>query len=197
MEKLDKKRYLKRVIIVCWLALIICSCIKLFGGNLFEIVCENENFIKVCNYADNHWWADYLISCAYCLVSNYFFILAICGKWKFTRNQFIVFAVTTFCVCFIKFFGIYISLIADVWQVIIMPCIFTIKEPKRHWFVLLGNIMAFGFQTISMLMRNISFGIVTNNGTLVSMIYSIDVVLMFVLYYLYSNFKRERRVKNG
>ena len=48
MEKLDKERYLKRVIIVCWIALAICFGIKLFGGNLFEIMCNNENFIKVC-----------------------------------------------------------------------------------------------------------------------------------------------------
>ena len=74
MEKLDKERYLKRVIIVCWIALAICFGIKLFGGNLFEIMCSNENFIKVCNYADNHFWADVLISGVICYIQLYFLL---------------------------------------------------------------------------------------------------------------------------
>ena len=42
MEKLDKEKYLKRVIIVCWIALGLCFGIKLFGGNLFEIMCRKQ-----------------------------------------------------------------------------------------------------------------------------------------------------------
>ena len=192
MEKLDKERYLKRVIVVCWVALAICFGIKLFGGNLFEIICENENFIKVCEYADNHWWADYLISVAYCLVSNYFFVLAVCGKWKFTKTQLIIFVITTFSVCLIKMVSGFIGVVLDFWQVIIMPCVFTIKEPKRHWFVLLGNVLALAFQMVSMITKNLALVLITNSGVLVSAIYAIDVILMFILYYLYSNFSKRK-----
>jgi hypothetical protein len=192
MEKLDKERYLKRVIVVCWIALAICFGIKLFGGNLFEIMCNNENFIKVCEYADNHWWAYYIISTIYCLISNYFFTLALCGKWKFSRNETIIFCITIVIVCFTKLFSSTVGLILDVWQLIIMPCVFTIKNPKRHWIVLIGNIMAFGFQVISLITRNLSFGIVTDNGLLIGIIYSTDVTIMFILYYLYSNFYKRK-----
>lgn len=197
MEKLDKERYLKRVIVVCWIALGICFGIKLFGGNLFEIMCANENFIKVCEYADNHFWADYALSVGYCLISNYFFILAVCGKWKFNNVELIIFVITTFVVCFVKIFSNTFGLILDIWQVIIMPCVFTIKEPKRHWIVILGNVMAFLFQTISMITRDLSFGIVTDYGLLISIIYSTDVTLMFILYYLYSNIIKRKENKNG
>ena len=193
MEKLDKERYLKRVIVVCWIALAICFGIKLFGGNLFEIMCENENFIKVCEYADNHWWAYYTISTIYCLVSNYFFILAMCGEWKFKKPHNVIFILTIVIVCFVKTFSNILGLLLDIWQLIIMPCIFTIKDTKRHWVILIGNILLFGFQAISMLTKNLSFGIVTNNGLLISLIYSIDIMLMlyamsnplFVLAHLY------------
>ena len=193
MEKLDKERYLKRVIIVCWIALAICFGIKLFGGNLFEIMCNNENFIKVCEYADNHFWAYYVISTAYCVVLNYFFILAICGECKISdKSHIIIFVITSLISCLAKSLNMAVGLIFDVWQVIVMPCIFTIRKPKRHWLVLFGNVLAFTFQSISMLTKNLSFGIVTDNGVLVSAIYSIDVLLMFILYYLYSNnYKRK------
>lgn len=192
MEKLDKERYLKRVIVVCWIALAICFGIKLFGGNLFEIMCENENFIKVCEYAENNIWAYYLISSIHCMVLNYFFILAVCGNWKFTRNQLIVYIITTFSVCLVKLFSATFGLICDLWQVVVMPCVFTVKEPRRHWIVLFGNVIAFVFQVISLLTKNLSFGIVTDYGLVTGIIYSIDVTLMFILYYFYSNISKRK-----
>lgn len=193
MEKLDKTKYLKRVIIVCWIALAICFGIKLFGGNLFEIMCENENFIKVCDYADNHLWADYLISLVYGYITNYFFILAICGKWKFNNSQLIIFSIAIILGCLVKLFSTTFGMIFDIWQTIIMPCLFTIKNPKRHIWVIVGNILFISFQMISLFVKNLSLEVVTNNGLLVGMIYCIDVAIMIFLYYLYVNFKSKRK----
>ena len=187
MEKLDKQRYLKRVIVVCWIALAICFGIKLFGGNLFEIMCENENFIKVCEYADNHFWAYYLINALYCFVSLYFFTLAICGKKSFRKWELLVVIVTVIVGTLIKYFNQYVGLVFDVWQFIIMPCVFTLDNKRRHIYVIPANILLFVFQAISMFVKNIEFGILTDKGLLISMIYSIDVLLMVLLYYGYSN----------
>ena len=63
-QKLNKEKYIKRVIIVCWVALAICFVIKLFGGNFFQIICENETFIAICEFCDNNWWASYIIGIA-------------------------------------------------------------------------------------------------------------------------------------
>lgn len=195
MEKLNKTKYLKRVIIVCWIALAICFAIKIFGGNFFEIVCENENFIKVCEFADNHIWAYYIISLLYCYVSNYFLILAMCGKWKFSRNELIIFSITVATVCGIKLFSTTLGIIFDIWQAVIMPCLFTLKQPKRHLWVLAGNISILLFQLISMFIKNLSLGIATNNGLLIGIIYCIDVTIMIFLYYLYTNFLLQRKEK--
>lgn len=187
MEKLDHERYLKRVIVVCWIALAICFGIKLFGGNLFEIMCENENFIKVCEYADNHFWAYYLINALYCFVSLHFFTLAICGKKSFRKWELLVVIATVIIGTLIKYFNQYVGLVFDVWQFIIMPCVFTLDNKRRHIYVIPANILLFVFQAISMFVKNIEFGILTDKGLLISMIYSIDVLLMVLLYYGYSN----------
>jgi hypothetical protein len=195
MEKLDKERYVKRVIVVCWIALAICFGIKLFGGNLFEVICTNENFIKICNYADNNLLVYYLLSVAYAYISNYFAILAMCGKWKFTKNELIIFTITVFSVSVVKLFSAALGIILDLWHAVIMPCVFTLKTPKRHKWVLIGNLMLLVFQVISLVTKNLSLEIVTNNGLLVGIIYSIDISLMIFLYYLYTNFLVQRKEK--
>ena len=193
MEKLDKERYLKRVIIVCWIALGICFGIKLFGGNLFEIMCNNENFIKVCEYADSHWWAYYLLNGIYCFISLHFLLLAMIGKWKFTRNQLIIFSATLIMGLFVKSINPIISFIYDMWQGVLMPILFTIKNKKRILYILIGNGLLIAFQLLSLFVKNVGIGIITNNGTLVTLIFGIDVLLMIMLYYLYSNFSINKK----
>lgn len=192
MEKLDKERYLKRVIIVCWVALGICFGIKLFGGNLFEIMCENENFIKVCEYADNHFWAKYLISTVNTIVSIFLYTLAICGKPKFTKKETIVVISTALVNAIIKSFSTIIGLVFDVWQIVVMPALFTLKNPKKHYKIIISVVLLFAFQAISMFVKNLGFQILDENkGILISFIYSIDVNIMLCLYYFYSNLKEK------
>ena len=197
MEKLDKERYLKRVIVVCWIALAICFGIKLFGGNLFEIMCNNENFIKVCEYADNHFWARYLIYVLYSFAMQFFFILSMMGEIKYQRWKLILTIITVCVNVLVKLTISSFGLIFDFWQVIIMPAIFMIKTPKKHWNILIGNFLLIIFQMVSMFVKNINIGILTNEGVLVSTIFSIDVLLMILLYYGYSNVisKRKRETK--
>lgn len=195
MEKLDKERYLKRVIVVCWVALAICFGIKLFGGNLFEIICENENFIKVCEYADSNFLARYSIGFLYSFVSAYFFVMAVCQKRRLETWEFIVTLITVSLGTLIKIYNQNVGFVFDFWQQIIMPLIFSGTNRKRFIFVLLGNILLFVFQVISVIIKNIGTFFVTDNGVLISAIFSIDVILMVIIYYFYSNIILERRGK--
>lgn len=193
MEKLDKERYLKRVIVVGWIALAICFGIKLFGGNLFEIICENENFIKVCEYADNHWLAKYVIGVFHTTISLYFLILAICKRTKYEKWEFIVFLSTILVGTAIKLLNDKIGLVFDIWQLLIMPMIFVGRSKKQCLRSVIGNLLLFIFQAISMLVKNIDISIITNSSVLISLIYSLDVDIMIILYYLYSNSIKERK----
>ena len=78
-QKLDKIKYIKRVIIVCWGALALCFIIKLFGGNFFQIICENETFIAICDYADKNLWCYCIIVSLHSIVSSYLAVLAMVG----------------------------------------------------------------------------------------------------------------------
>ena len=197
MEKLDKERYLKRVIVVCWIALAICFGIKLFGGNLFEIMCNNENFIKVCEYADNHFWADILISGAFCFVHLYFFTLAICQKLKFSKVELIIVICTAIIGTALKILCPYIvGLIFDLWQVIGMQMVFLRKNVRKYVNIPIANVLLFVFQFISMIAKNIGFTVL-GESVLEGAIYSIDVILMILLYYAYSNVIIRKEKKDG
>lgn len=185
-QKLDKKKYLQRVIIVSWIALIICFVIKLFGGNLFEIACTNETFIAICDYADTHLWANYLISALYCFISLYFFTLAIMQRTKYKIWQLIILILTVLGGTALKIWNSTYGLYFDIWQVIIMPIIFLNKEFKKYLNIVIANILLFGFQIISMYTKDIEFGVL-GDSILVGTIYSIDVFIMIVLYFAYAN----------
>lgn len=195
MEKLDKERYLKRVIVVCWIALAICFGIKLFGGNLFEIMCENENFIKVCEYADTHIWAHYLIGSANCFISLYFFNLAIIQEYKYKWWQLLMVILTVFIGSGVKIVSGSIGLIFDIWQGFILPAIFIGKEYKKYWKILVANVLLFAFQACSFFIKNIHSAIL-GESTLIGLIFSIDVFIMILLYYCYCNISKKGE-KNG
>lgn len=193
MEKLDKERYLKRVIIVCWIALAIFFGIKLFGGNLFEIACQNATFIKVCQYAEEHLWLYYPINYLYCMSFMYFHVLAMIKQWKYEKWQLFAVATTIFVGIFVKIISPIFSFIYDVFQGILMPYIISKRRNKRIIQIVLGNILLIIFQLMSLFIRNISIGIITNNSLIIGIIYGIDVFIMVVLYYFYSNISKERR----
>lgn len=75
--KLDKVRYLKRVILVSWVTLLICFTLKLIGGNIFYIVCENERFKQVCDFVDNNLIVKYFVGIIYCSFCLYLYTCAI------------------------------------------------------------------------------------------------------------------------
>jgi hypothetical protein len=118
-----------------------------------------------------------------------------CGLYKYNKPQTIIVVFTVLIGTIVKYFSSIGGLVFDVWQMIIMPCVFTIKKPIRHKFVILGNILIFVFQAVSMLVKNLEINIVTDYGLLIGIIYSIDVLLMIMLYYLYSNVIVTRKEK--
>lgn len=190
MDKIDKVKYLKRVIIICWVALAICFCIKLFGGNLFEIMCENENFIAICNYADSHLWAYYLIGALQCFISLYFFTLAILQRTKYKKWELILLIITVLVGSAVKMLSSTFGFIFDIWQGILFPMLLIGKQFKQYWKIGLANILLMAFQLLSMFIKNIN-SIILGESVLIGTIFSIDIWLMLILYFCYSNIIKE------
>ena len=193
MEKLDKERYLKRVIVVCWIALAICFGIKLFGGNLFEIMCDNERFVRFCDFADDNFWVSYIINSAYCFACMYFHTLAMIRQWRYDRLQIGVMSATVLVGNFVKLINPFVSFAYDIWQGLIMPYVISFRKNSRLIHIIIGNVLLVAFQLVSLFVKNLQVGLITENGMLIGIIYGIDVFLMVVLYYFYSNISKERR----
>lgn len=187
-QKLDKIKYIKRVIIVCWVALALCFIIKLFGGNFFQIICDNQTFIAICEFCDNNWWASYIIGCLNTFVCEYLFILAICRKSKFELWELLVVIATVIIGTIVKQLNAVVGIVFDCWQLVGLPLVFIRHEIKtKWWIVLVANALLFSFQAVSMFTKNLGFGIITStNGLVIGLIYSLDIIIMLILYFMYS-----------
>lgn len=195
-EKLNKTKYLSRLIVVCWIALAICFIIKIFFGNLFDIMCQNENFMAICDYADTHLWLNYLMSALYCFISLYFFTLAILQEIKYERWQLIVVILTVVIGTALKMQMSFISVIFDVWQFFGMPMLFLGKRFRLYWRILLANVLLIVFQLASMYIKN-AYTSDFYDSMMIGCIYSLDVLIMVILYYAYCNVKRKEKEENG
>ena len=195
-------RPIKRAIVLCWIMLVACFVIKLFGGNWFEVVCTNEHFIMVCDFIENNIILYQLLSFFVYLIPTFFMTITMCGIIKPKPKEIIVvFAflaiawISKFisheiksCFEFLSFFSLPIILNAN--NVVCIK-----KSIKSNWYKgILGTVLILAFQMISLFTRNIGIKIVKDN-LVVSFILLIDYYIMIALYYLYMKTRKE--IKNG
>ena len=187
-DKIAKERYttsfrLKVLIIVCWIAYLTCLIIKLCGANLFEIACENERFILICDYIDNNLWAKIIVGCLFNLVSTSLVIFAIFGEKFYTIKQAIVFISLIVFGSIISWFYPIINIIIG-FIIYLLPIIFNYHKWYRS---IIGLFLVITFQFISLITKNVDEFYINNTKMLISIILQIDYVIMITLYYLYSN----------
>ena len=167
--------------------------IKLFGGNWFEIVVENKNFIKFSNMVQNT-WVKYLVSFITIAVAKYLTFGAICQKFYFKGKQLLLVILSTIYIwyCanfsnnkFMIMFGVYI------------PFILLVIIYQKGWkksFGVIAIVLETIFSVISALTRNIPIVVMSNY--LIAIVFSVDLYIMCALYYLYSNLiKLKKEIK--
>lgn len=186
-----KKFYANQIgmlIIVSWVVLIICLIIKLFGGNWFELWWENKHFINFCNYVDNNIWLKRVIACLVCLFTTLPALCVFLNEKKLTKKHLLIFIPLIIIKSVLGWFISNITFILDLIILIIIPTLLT-KNWKR---ILLGNVLVFIFQLITILTRNLNaFGLFnSSNTTIENLLIQIDYYLMILLFYLYT-FKRK------
>jgi hypothetical protein len=171
-------------IVICWISLFAFWAIKLFGGNFFEIVVQNENFIKFSDMVQNT-WVKYLVSFITIAVAKYFTFGAICQKFTFKGTQLLVVLLSiimiwtfaNFCENdFLQMYGGYIIFIA-------IGAFY--QKGWKKTFGLLAIVFEVLFNVLSVLIRGLELSLSTNY--LIIFIGIFDMYIMTVLYYLYSN----------
>lgn len=189
---IDKARLLRRVIIISWISLALCFVIKIFGGNFFEIMCKNPNYKALCDYAESHLWFDFILSTISTLLCQSLYILAIIQEYKFSLKQFLLTFISCIACWFIRIYLQNISAICDIWLFIVLPIIMLGKDYKKYWQIFVALALNVAFQFVSLLVKNLSIGLV-DDSIFIVLIYGIDVYIMCFLYYLYRNFIKENK----
>lgn len=193
---------LRRAINICWVLLAICFVVKIFGGNFFDIVCNNEKFVEFCNFADTNIFMKIIVGLFSSSLTFYFYLLAIAKKMKFSKKETIVVFSSIFICVILRVLSDYwtktadniVSVLLDVYQFFVLPFFISSKVLKERYIrrVIFAYILNFSFQLISMVTKSISLGFITSNF-LIAVIFIIDVYIMLVLYYLYSNYMKEEK----
>lgn len=187
----DKARLLRRAIVISWITLALCFVIKIFGGNFFEIMCENPNYKALCEYADSHLWCKYILAVCSSMICQCLYELAILQKYKFSKIEFLLTTVSVFATCLVKLYNSKVGIVLDFWVLLFLPIILIGKDYKKYWNALVGVIFNFSFQLISIVVKNLAI-VVIDDSTFISLIYMIDIYIMCFLYYLYRNYKKEK-----
>lgn len=190
-DKDYKEIILKRAIILCWILLIICFIIKLCGGNYFNIMCNNENFIKFCNFIENS-IIKYIIYLFSFIFSSYLLLKIVKPDFKILSLKSLLFLICCIIVWAFKFkllieLNIFTmnTLIVNILDFVILYILLVIFT-KRPLLSILAVILLFVFSIISSLVKGIGIDSSITDNYFVAQIFLIDYYLMLVLSVLYS-----------
>ena len=182
-----KDKY-KILIISSWIVLIICFAIKLFGGNWFEVMVENQNFINACNWLENNIIVRNAVYLILFIFTNIFYQLGVIKQKWYKPKQYLIF-IPMIILWLLKTIitNQVILFLIDMIIFIALPILLNYKCWLRS---IIGVGLILVFQIICLLTKNIGITII-GEEVLTSIILMLDYYIMIILYYLYSNRKEE------
>ncbi len=192
-----KEKTLKRAIIICWILLAICFVVKICGGNFFNIVCNNENFIKFCNYCDTS-FIRYVIYFTYFMFESIILFLIVKPDIKIKSKRFFLYCLSVFMFWIVKVLydvGIIKTevIISTIFCLVVLYALLSIFSKKP-----LLSILIILYQTIlgiiASYIKSISLIGTLSDSFLLYFIFNIDyyIVLIITLLYRKLKFKKER-----
>ena len=181
------------IILISWIALIICLIVKLFGGNWFELWLENDNFIKFCEFVDETQWLKMVLAFIIGIFTTYPLMCLIYNVKYYKGLWLILYIIIMILKSLSSWYLLVVSYIMDALILIIIPMIIT-KNWKRPIIV---NIIILGLQLMTLAVRNLNVGtgFNVNNTFIIQVLYQIDYYLMLILLYLYNIKKMNKEVK--
>lgn len=192
-------RPIKRAIILCWIMLVACFAIKLFGGNWFEVVCTNEHFLKLCDFVENNIFLYNFISYFVYLIPQTIIILAISNRPTPSKTYCFVVLISLSIIWAIYFISPTTKSILEFVFMVLSPVLGNFSKNNINKKLLLRSIargilglfLVTSFQLISFFTRNLEINIY-NNSILVTSIMLLDYYIMICLFYLYVKINKER-----
>lgn len=174
----------KQTIVICWIALFSFWAVKLFGGNFFEILVENENFVKFSELVQSTWLKNFF-SLITTFIGNFLIFSAISQKIKYNLKDTIIISLLIISMWFVvNFVPDFLGLSFWYGYFLILIFSFLYQKGNKRFLGFLAIILDIVFCTISMLIRNQNLNIMSNY--MLTVIMSIDLYIMYALYCFYS-----------
>lgn len=173
------------IILISWIALIICLIIKLFGGNWFQLWLNNDKFIAFCNYVDETIWLKRTLACLLLIFGDYFILCIAMDKSKLSIKELCIFIPLMILKSITGWYILWLSYIIDLFILILIPIILS-RKWKR---VIVINIVVIILQFVTILLRNVNSGLNSANTFIEQFLIQIDYYIMLILIYLYNNKK--------
>lgn len=172
----------KVLIIICWILLGLCCLIKLFGANIFLASTNNLTFIDFCNYIQNSFWY-FIVGIVFNLITCCLYYMALLKENKPSLKSLKWFIPLLIYVVFKTIFyqQKILFLILDIMMMIGLPII--INRKIWYWSII-SFILTLIFQVISMFLKLDNYKVFDDN-VLVTLILSIDYIIMLMLFWLY------------
>lgn len=193
-------RPIKRAIILCWIMLVACFAIKLFGGNWFEVVCTNEHFSNFCDFVERTRVVYETISFVIYVIPTIFIVLSFSLIPSPNKKQIIIILSSLVFLWLTTFISVSLKGFLELLFFIALPVILNhigsnnkIKETiKKTWYYgIIGCVVSLLFQFVSLITKNIGIKIISDD-VLVTFIMLIDYYIMLALYYLYVKLRKEQ-----
>ena len=168
------------MIITCWILLAVCCVAKLFGANWFIIHTDNQRFTDFCRCIEDSFWY-YIFTSVFNIITTSIYLMGVLKQKKPSIKWFlplIAYAIlkSIFYRQKVLFF------ILDFVFIISIPLLID----RNKWLrIFIGIALNLGFQFVSMFLKLNNYEVFSENA-FVSMILSIDYVIMLMLYWLYS-----------
>lgn len=196
----------KRLIALFLCFLIACEAFKIFGVKSFEIIVNNPTIIKVGNYIDNNLWASVIVCSITLYATIFLFTCAVVQRFYF-KGLWINIGVAAFAIGLSVAKNFYLTLeisyAYDLLTYIIAPFLIAKFMYKLSWEnaimrPIIGYVLLVGVIFITATINNLITSELIDNNSLISLILTIDIYILFALIYLYNNFIKIREgFKNG
>lgn len=191
------KKVLKTAIAICWVVLVVCFVIKLFGGKYFDIHSTDDTFNSVCTFVDNHLWLQNILAFFTNLLTVILINLAVLQQRVLRAKQFLWVIVTTIIefaiVIAAELLGNKAVAIVGFVASIIPRCICPLILSHKFLRSFSGYILYVAFQGVSVVVKGLAITQINSESTLVALIYGIDLYIMLILYYLCANLHRDNK----
>ena len=187
METLDiktKQTLVRRTIWICWFALIGCFIVKLFGGNYFEIIADNETFIKFCEFLESYQIHNVIKCIFYCFNIGLLISIFSRSELRSIKLKLLIIFISLISWIIKRNFALFGATLETIIFFTLPLFISKEKKIKTLIYSILGCLFVNVLQLISFFVKSIDSMIIQENF-IIGLIFQIDYYIMLILYYLY------------